>query len=97
MKKILLIIPLLILTLTGCTLTEGEVTNYTNTNSGLVRLCTHNVDDSYVTFIRDTYTDNIYIKYFEKLGNGGGGSLSPYYNSEGQIMKYSEFVEVHKH
>ena len=96
-KNLLLLIPLLTLSITGCTLTEGEVTNYTNTNNGLVRLCTHTVDDSSITFIRDTYTDNIYMKCFEKHGYGGGGSLSPYYNAEGQIMKYSEFMEVHKH
>ena len=96
-KKLLFLLPLLTLSMASCSPSEGEVTNYTNTNNGLVKLCQHIVDDSYITFIRDTYTDNIYMKCFEKHGYGGGGSLSPYYNAEGQIMKYSEFVEVHKH
>ena len=45
----------------------------------------------------DTYTDNIYIKCFEEDFYAGGGSMSPYYNAEGKIMKYDEFTQVHKH
>ena len=30
-------------------------------------------------------------------GYGGGGSLSPYYNTNGEIMKYEEFKTVHVH
>lgn len=94
--KTLLLLSALALTVAGCS-DEGDVKTYNTESSGLVRLCMHIVDDSYTTFIRDTYTDNIYMKVWEKHGYGGGVSMVPYYNAKGEIMKYSEFQTVHKH
>lgn len=95
MKKLFLLIPLLLLT--GCKLSDNtaNTAEETKTYKGFVTLCSHN--DSRLTFMRDPYTDNIYIRYYEHHGYGGGGSFGPYYNSEGQIMKYQEFLEVHRH
>ena len=103
--KILLISLMAAICLVGCDDDNSErITNYDNNNNanGLVVLCLHKLSDSEtkktnITFIRDTYTDNIYIKYFEEDYYAGGGSLSPYYNAEGKIMKYAEFTQVHKH
>ena len=86
--------------LTGCNnKTELDSSMIVDDANGLVVLCLHKLNDSKtnITFIRDTYTDNIYIKYFEEDYYAGGGSLSPYYNAEGKIMKYDEFTQVHKH
>lgn len=97
MKKIFLL-PLLMLSLVGCTYEKEKVHNYdADVNGGVVILCTHTLGNLKLSFIRDTYTENIYVKMFQSIDRGGGGSLSPYYNADGQIMKYSEFVEVHKH
>lgn len=79
---------------------NGSVVSYSNNGTGLIVLCTHDLGGAegwYCRFIRDTYTDNIYMTYFEKHGYGGGGSLSPYYNANGEIMKYEEFKTVHVH
>ena len=64
--------------------------------TGLVVLCTHYLSSDHSTsvkFIHDTYTNNIYLKSLDLRG----GSMSPYYNAEGKIMKYDEFTQVHKH
>lgn len=83
--------------LSGCK-GEGDIDTHPSVNDGMVRLCDHYLDNAcYTSFIRDTYTDNIYVTYFEKHGYGGGGSLSPYYNAKGEIMKYEEFKVVHVH
>ena len=99
--KILLISLMAAICLVGCDDDNSErITNYDNNNaSGLVILCLHKLSDlkTNITFIRDTYTDNIYMKCFEEHGYAGGGSMSPYYNAEGKIMKYDEFTQVHKH
>ena len=102
--KILLISLMAAICLVGCNDNNSEhITDYdTNNASSLVILCTHKLSDSEtkktnITFIRDTYTDNIYIKCFEEDYYAGGGSMSPYYNAEGKIMKYDEFTQVHKH
>ena len=92
MKKLLLLIPLLLLT--GCKL-PNNTTAETNTYKDFITLCRHN--GGCITFMRDPYTDNIYISYYEGHGYGAGASFAPYYNSEGQIMKYQEFLEVHRH
>ena len=63
---------------------------------GLVVLCTHYLNSDHSTsikFVHDTYTDNIYLKSLDLRGE----SMSPYYNAEGEIMKYDEFTQVHKH
>ena len=79
--------------------TELDSSMIVDDANGLVVLCLHKLSDSKtnITFIRDTYTDNIYIKCFEEDYYAGSGSLLPYYNAEGEIMKYNEFVQVHKH
>ena len=79
--------------------TEPDSSMIVDDANGLVVLCLHKLSDSKtnITFIHDTYTDNIYIKCFEEHDYAGGGSLSPYYNTEGKIMKYAEFTQVHKH
>ena len=86
--------------LTGCSSkAEPDSSMTVDDTDGLVVLCLHKLSDSKtnITFIRDTYTDNIYIKCFEEDFYAGGGSFSPYYNAEGKIMKYDEFTQVHKH
>lgn len=89
--------------LTSCSSkTELDSSMIVDDANGLVVLCLHKLSDSEtkktnITFIHDTYTDNIYIKYFEEDYYAGGGSMSPYYNAEGKIMKYDEFTQVHKH
>ena len=86
------------LCLSSCNDTSEHITNYSDVNDGLTVLCDHYIGDySHVRFIRDTYTDNIYMTYFEKRGYGGGGGICPYYNAEGKIMKYDEFKIVHVH
>ena len=103
MKKIKILLTSLIaaICLIGCNDDNSEhIIDYdTNNASSLVILCTHKLSDlkTNITFIRDTYTDNVYMKCFEEHGYAGGGSLSPYYNTEGKIMKYDEFTQVHKH
>lgn len=102
MKKKLSLLFALIFALTGLTgcKEEGDINTNTqvSTKEGLVVLCEHYLDNlSYCRFIRDTYTDNIYMTCFEKQGYGGGGGLLPYYNSKGEIMKYDEFQKVHVH
>ena len=57
---------------------------------GSVVLCTHYLDSDHSTsvkFIHDTCTDNIYLKSLDLRG----GSMSPYYNAEGNIMKFCFF------
>lgn len=86
--------------LTGCSSkAEPDSSTTVDDTDGLVVLCLHKLSDSKtnITFIHDTYTDNIYIKCFEEDFYAGGGSMSPYYNAEGKIMKYDEFTQVHKH
>ena len=86
--------------LTGCSSKAEPDSGITvDDTDDLVVLCLHKLSDSKtnITFIHDTYTDNIYIKCFEEDYYAGGGSLSPYYNAEGKIMKYDEFTQVHKH
>ena len=109
--KILLISQLILLCLVGwigftlailtdcSSKTELDSSMIVDDTNGLVVLCLHKLSDSKtnITFIHDTYTDNIYIKCFEEHDYAGGGSLSPYYNAEGKIMKYDEFTQVHKH
>ena len=78
---------------------EPDLSATANDTNGLTILCRHKLSDSRtnITFIRDTYTDNIYIKCLEVDFYAGGGSMSPYYNANGEIMKYDEFTQVHKH
>ena len=64
--------------------------------NGLVVLCTHYLNSDHSTsikFVHDTCTDNIYLKSLDLRGE----SMLPYYNAEGKIMKYDEFMQVHKH
>ena len=102
MKRIkTLLLSVLALTLVGCSNNvrgeEGKVANYGNYTGGLVTLCKHGLEEGGVTFIRDTYTDNIYMIHFEGHGYAGGGGITPYYNANGEIMKYQEFKTVHTH
>ena len=86
--------------LPGCSSkTELDSSTTVDDANGLIVLCLHKLSDSKtnITFIRDTYTDNIYIKCSEEDCYTGSGSLSPYYSAEGKIMKYDEFTQVHKH
>lgn len=100
MRKLsLLFVGLLsMLCLFGCNDTSEHIEKYSNVNSGLTVLCDHYLGKNiYVRFIRDAYTDNVYMIYFEEHAYEGGGSLSPYYNASGEIMKYDEFKIVHVH
>ena len=92
MKKLLLVMSLLLLTLTGC---KEDIHVYGGGDSGFIVLCEHQQNYHKYIFIRDTYTDNIFIEMSSdtKYGN----TFLPYYNAKGEIMKYQEFVEVHKH
>ncbi len=82
--------------LVGCK-EEGDIDTHHSIKDGMVRLCDHYLGSRCISYIRDTCTDNIYVIYFEKQGYGGAGSLSPYYNANGEIMKYEEFKVVHVH
>jgi len=96
MKKLKLLLLLPILFLTSCdVLSEPKkITTYeAEDDAGLVILCKHMLVDYAYYFIHDTYTDNIYIQ----MNSSYKGNLSPYYNSNGEVMKYSEFILVHKH
>lgn len=99
MKKIRLFLVSLaaLFCLSSCKKGEQIVSYDSDTNSGLVVLCIHSNKGFQITFIRDTYTDNIMIEFFERHGTAAGGSLSYYYNANGEIMKYDEFITVHKH
>ena len=101
MRKLsLLFVGLLsMLCLSSCNDTTSEhIVNCSDVNSGLTVLCDHYLGDStHIRFIRDAYTDNVYMIYFEEHAYKGGGSLSPYYNASGEIMKYDEFKIVHVH
>ena len=95
--KLLLIGVMTTFCLAGCSDKSEHDTSYdANNTSGLIVLCTHYLGSDHSTsvkFIHDTYTDNIYMKSLDLRG----GSMSPYYNAEGKIMKYDEFTQVHKH
>lgn len=94
MKKLLLL-PLLLLTLIGCEDNRApKVPETNNYDKYYVVLCEHHIENcEYLIFIHDTYTDNIYYRW----NSTERGNLSPYYNKDGVIMKYSEFQRVHKH
>ena len=95
MKKLKLLLLLPLMLLVGCESDKDPKVPETNDyDKYYVKLCEHHIDYSeYITFFHDTYTDNIYYVWigYEK------GSMSPYYNKDGNIMKYSEFIKVHKH
>ena len=95
--KLLLIGVMAAFCLAGCSDKSEYDTSYNaDSATGLVVLCTHYLSSDHSTsvkFIHDTYTDNIYMKSLDLRG----GSMSPYYNAEGKIMKYDEFTQVHKH
>ena len=99
MKKIKLLLTgvMAAFCLTGCSDNTNHDTSYdANNASGLIVLCTHYLNSDHSTsikFVHDTYTDNIYMKSLDLRG----GSMSPYYNANGEIMKYDEFTQVHKH
>ena len=99
MKKIksLLIGVMASFCLAGCSDNSNHDTSYdSDSATGLVVLCTHYLNSDHSTsikFVHDTYTDNIYMKSLDLRG----GSMSPYYNAKGEIMKYAEFTQVHKH
>ena len=99
MKKISLLLIGVMTTfcLAGCSDNSNHDTSYdADSATGLVVLCTHYLNSDHSTsikFIHDTCTDNIYMKSLDLRG----GSMSPYYNAEGEIMKYDEFMQVHKH
>ena len=99
MKKIksLLIGVMAAFCLVGCSdQSEHSTSHDADSATGLVVLCTHYLGSDHsmsIKFVHDTYTDNIYIKSLDLRG----GSMSPYYNAEGKIMKYDEFTQVHKH
>ena len=95
MKKLicLFLASLVALCSTGCTLNSND-TNTGPKDSVLETLCVHTVNSRMeVNFIRDTTTENIYIIYDGYYA----GSLQPYYNKNGEIMKYDEFQKIHKH
>ena len=76
--------------------TDPDSSMTVDDTDSLVVSCTHYLDSDHSTsvkFIHDTCTDNIYLKSLDLRG----GSMSPYYNAEGKIMKYDEFTQVHKH
>ena len=86
-----------LLCFTSCTNTKidgSSSSSITPISGEYYVLCSHSVGDSdYLKFILDGYTNNIYVihhGYFK-------GSISPYYNSKGEIMKYDEFQKVHIH
>ena len=95
--KLLLIGVMAAFCLVGCSDQSEHSTSYdANNASGLIVLCTHYLGSDHsmsIKFVHDTYTGNIYIKNLDLHG----GSISPYYNAEGKIMKYDEFTQVHKH
>ena len=95
--KLLLIGVMTTFCLAGCNdKSEHDPSYDADSATGLIVLCTHYLGSDHSTsvkFIHDTYTDNIYIKSLDLRG----GSMSPYYNAEGKIMKYNEFTQVHKH
>ena len=86
--------------LNGCSSkAEPDSSTTVDDANGLVVLCLHKLSNSKtnITFIHDTYTDNIYMKCSKEDCYAGGRSMLPYYNAEGKIMKYDEFTQVHKH
>ena len=95
--KLLLIGVMAAFCLASCNDNSKHDTSYdANNASGLIVLCTHYLSSDHSTsvkFIHDTYTNNIYIKSLDLRGE----SMLPYYNAEGEIMKYDEFTQVHKH
>lgn len=95
--KLLLISIITAFCLAGCSDNSNHDTSYdADSSTGLVVLCTYYLSSDHSTavkFIHDTCTDNIYMKSLDLRG----GNMSPYYNAEGEIMKYAEFTQVHKH
>ena len=92
MKKLKLLFALILsgLCLTSC----GDKAGDTMYENYFEILCTHK-DDSGATlyFLKDKNTDLVYINVYANYRSG----FSPYYNSKGEAMKYSEFKQVHKH
>lgn len=96
MKKIFIIILTAILCcfstsiFTGCTDDDSISTD----DVVFERICNHSINAAYTTdarqqFYRDLITDNMYVML--RID----GSLTPYYNDKGEIMKYQEFEKLH--
>lgn len=99
MKRIL-IACLLFPLLAGCSVNEGQEKHSESSynpikESPIVEICTHGNNTEWTTYLRDTITDNVYIQRSTHYGYSGGTSVCPYYDAEGNIMKYSEFIQHH--
>ena len=91
MKKLKLLFTLVLsgLCLTGCGPEKGDLLFGNN----LEVVCKHRENKGLLYFLKDKDTDNIYM-YISDYNQAG---LTPYYNSKGEVMNYSEFKQVHKH
>jgi len=91
MKKLKLLFTLVLsgICLTGCGTKKGEVMFGNN----MELLCKHSEKDAWLYFLKDRDTDNVYMYLLDY----NRAALSPYYNSKGEVMTYSEFKQVHKH
>ena len=90
MKKILLLLPLLLLT--SCKETSEQKQEITYC-ANLVELCQHDNGEAtrIIWYLKDKDTNIIYIMF----RNGYRGGISVYYNEKGQPMTYEEFDVVH--
>lgn len=76
----LILLFLMCISISGCSLTEVNITEITN--SRLLPIETEN--DLYY----DKDTKIVYIIFEEQIGYAGFGYMSPYYSDNGQVYRY---------
>ncbi len=90
MKKLLFILPLMLLT--GCSGSSYITENERAEKANFEKICSHKVSfQEEINYLKDIDTNLIYIKFHD----GYKGSISVYYNSNGKPMTYDEFQIIH--
>lgn len=90
MKKILFILPLMLLT--SCSGSSYNAENERTEKANFEEVCSHKLSfDEEINYLKDIDTNLIYIKFRD----GYKGSISIYYNSNGKPMTYDEFRLIH--
>ena len=94
MKKLLMLFPLAIMALSGCSNSEyNSETNRKNWGANFELVCEHQTKElKSVYFLRDCDTDIIYLLVSASPSVNG---LSVYYNEEGLPMNYEQFKIAH--
>ena len=90
MKKILFILPLMLLT--SCSGSSYNAENERTEKANFEEICRHTFGVSEeIDYLRDIDTNLIYVRFHDMYE----GSISIYYNSNGKPMTYDEFQSIH--